>query len=79
MISAMTTDYEIALHLCVSKQLRGLRKGAGRTQPQAADECGVSLATWQRWESGRRPHPSLNTDKLLSYVARLKAEAEPPV
>lgn len=42
------------------EQVRAARAAAGLTQTQAAETIGVSMRTWQDWESGQRQmHPSL--------------------
>ena len=36
---------------------RKSRATAGQTQREAAESLGVSLRTWEEWESGRNPMP----------------------
>ncbi|MEV7977251.1 helix-turn-helix transcriptional regulator [Streptomyces sp. NPDC086519] len=60
--------------------LRLARESANRTQAGMAEAMGVDLATWQGWETGRRPLAHVKAGALLNLRRRLLAlGAAPPV
>ncbi|MFF9057511.1 XRE family transcriptional regulator [Streptomyces sp. NPDC014882] len=58
--------------------LRLARESANRTQVGMAEATGVDLATWQGWESGRRPLANVKASGLLSLRRRLLALGADP-
>jgi hypothetical protein len=53
--------------------LRVARECTDRTQAGMAEEMGVDLATWQGWETGRRPLANVKAGTLLGVRRRLLA------
>jgi transcriptional regulator with XRE-family HTH domain len=52
--------------------LKVIRESIGQTQEQLAERLGVSAATVQGWESGRRPLMAVPTGNLMAIRARLR-------
>lgn len=48
------------------------------TQQEAADECGVSLSTWRRWESGKAP-PGLRDWQRVMALTMAAPRAQRPM
>jgi transcriptional regulator with XRE-family HTH domain len=58
MASSLIEDVRAARRLPEPEEARFLRRAAGLTQRQIADELGVSALTVTRWEAGtHRPQP----------------------
>lgn len=54
----------------LSRDMRMWRACFGRTQQQAADELGVSLKTWQRWERDESAPEVSNFRELRELLAQ---------
>jgi transcriptional regulator with XRE-family HTH domain len=56
-----------------ARRLTTARRALGLTQQQAADQVGVGLATWQRWESGdTAPRSVLAKRAVGEFIAAAK-------
>ncbi|MEW2622029.1 helix-turn-helix transcriptional regulator [Streptomyces sp. NPDC048106] len=58
--------------------LRIARESAHGTQAAIAEAIGVDLATWQGWETGRRPLANIKAGALLNLRRRLLALGSDP-
>ncbi len=54
--------------------LKAIRINAQKTQAQAAEECEVTLRTWERWEADERA-VSLSAVKLFCLLNRIEPNA----
>ncbi len=55
------------------EEVKKLREGLGLTQEQLAHELGVSFATVNRWENGKRSPTGLSLKALSDLRAKKKA------
>ena len=58
--------------------LKVIRESVGQTQEQLAERFGVSAATVQGWESGRRPLMAVSAGNLIAIRARLRVLGAAP-
>lgn len=63
MSSLLSLTDDLAAHLREERQRRDL------TQPEAAEQVGVSLRTWQGWESGEAFPQARHRRALRSWLA----------
>lgn len=59
--------------------LKVIREGSGLTQEQLAERLGISAATVQGWESGRRPLLAMPAGNLMTLRGQLRHLGAAPV
>ncbi len=55
--------------------IRSARKAAGLSQTEAAAQCGLSRASFDKWERGAREVPPATLAGVLLMLGASKAEA----